>query len=300
MNLEYLAHFLVITDHMNITKAARDLHFSQSTLSRQMASLEKQLGYDLFVRDGHTFQLTEAGELLAREGKSLINQLNVLKDRIGETVKQKRALSLSFSVISTAYILEACRGFSLKYPQINLSVDEYNGTGEILSNLLEDEVDIGMLHSYEISDIQVQHDDFVFRRIARDRMVLIVGKDHPLAAAGHVAVCELTKERILQPGHLINQHWNYISFACSGKQFFPLPQQQYSAKNKDTMLFLVKTGFGVAFMPAQIARTHMADVVPVEIDDLGIDLDLMLVWKKRSTNPALRLFTGFLETLPPV
>lgn len=59
-----LHYFLAIAREQNITKAAQTLYVTQSTLSKQMMDLEKQLGKQLFIRGKRKLILTEEGIFL--------------------------------------------------------------------------------------------------------------------------------------------------------------------------------------------------------------------------------------------
>ena len=64
MDLRVLRYFLTVAKEQSFTKAARQLHITQPTLSRQLAALEEELGTALFDRSGHSITLTEKGILL--------------------------------------------------------------------------------------------------------------------------------------------------------------------------------------------------------------------------------------------
>lgn len=61
--------FLVIAREENFTKAAKQLHITQPTLSRQIAQLEDELGVTLFERNNHKIILSEDGMILKEEHK---------------------------------------------------------------------------------------------------------------------------------------------------------------------------------------------------------------------------------------
>lgn len=71
MELRVLNYFLMIAREENITRAAKLLHISQSTLSRQIAGLEQELGVKLFTRQSHQITLTEEGLLLRRRAEEI-------------------------------------------------------------------------------------------------------------------------------------------------------------------------------------------------------------------------------------
>ena len=62
MKIEKLYYFLSVAKHRNFTKAAQECHIAQPAISKQMLSLEKELGFQLFERKNRRVELTEAGE----------------------------------------------------------------------------------------------------------------------------------------------------------------------------------------------------------------------------------------------
>lgn len=67
-----LHYFLTVARERNITNAAKVLHITQPTLSRQMTLLEEQLGVKLFVRDSRPLALTDEGFLLRRRAEEIL------------------------------------------------------------------------------------------------------------------------------------------------------------------------------------------------------------------------------------
>ncbi len=72
MELRVLRYFLMVAQEGNITKAARLLHVTQPTVSRQLMQLEEELGVALFHRDNYHVTLTEEGALLKRRAQELL------------------------------------------------------------------------------------------------------------------------------------------------------------------------------------------------------------------------------------
>ncbi len=63
LNYHHLHYFWAVAKEGNLTRAALQLHVSQSALSTQIKQLEDQLGQALFTREGRVLQLTEAGRV---------------------------------------------------------------------------------------------------------------------------------------------------------------------------------------------------------------------------------------------
>jgi DNA-binding transcriptional LysR family regulator len=74
MEIRELRAFVAVAEEGGLSAAARRLHVSQSALSQTVRSLERQLGVKLLVRDHTGARPTDAGKILLREAKSLIDQ----------------------------------------------------------------------------------------------------------------------------------------------------------------------------------------------------------------------------------
>lgn len=64
LNFHHLHYFWVVAKEGHLTRAAQQLHVSQSALSTQIRQLEDQLGHPLFAREGRSLRLTEVGNLV--------------------------------------------------------------------------------------------------------------------------------------------------------------------------------------------------------------------------------------------
>lgn len=73
LNFHHLYYFWTVAKEGHLTRAARQLHVSQSALSSQIRQLEGQLGHDLFEREGRSLRLTEVGHLVLEYAESIFN-----------------------------------------------------------------------------------------------------------------------------------------------------------------------------------------------------------------------------------
>lgn len=99
METSYLQEYVSVADRGSFTAAARELHLTQSTLSKHVAVLEREFGADLFVRDRNGVTLTEAGRVLYAQAK-----------RIDGLVGQTRALVGEAAGMGAATVAEAAPG----------------------------------------------------------------------------------------------------------------------------------------------------------------------------------------------
>ena len=73
LNFHHLYYFWIVAKEGHLTRAAEQLHVSQSALSSQIRQLQDQLGHELFSRDGRSLRLTEVGYLVLEYAESIFN-----------------------------------------------------------------------------------------------------------------------------------------------------------------------------------------------------------------------------------
>lgn len=96
MDITNMIYFCTVCKYKNITKAAEDLHISQSALSRRIVAIEDELGVQLLTRSGGYFELTPAGKAFWEEAEELIKRHGKLVKRI-ERYKYNGELRVGFS-----------------------------------------------------------------------------------------------------------------------------------------------------------------------------------------------------------
>ena len=82
MELEKLRLFVAAAEHRGFSPAARALYTSHSTISRAVSALENELGVELFWREHKVLTLTQAGELLYEDAKSIISLADTAIEKI--------------------------------------------------------------------------------------------------------------------------------------------------------------------------------------------------------------------------
>lgn len=145
MELRVLRYFLMVAKEQSFTKAAKQLHITQPTLSRQLALLEEELGTALFDRNGHGVTLTEDGILLKRRALDLID----LEEKIIDDFKSSNEIiegSVTigcgeFTAVET--LAEVCGRYKEKYPKVVISI--HTATADVVHEMMNKGlVDIGL------------------------------------------------------------------------------------------------------------------------------------------------------------
>ena len=82
MTIRQLEYFCAVAEGRSISAAARALHVAQPPISRQIAQLEAELGVQLFARESRGMKLTEAGQALYRQSRSLFLNLRRVEENV--------------------------------------------------------------------------------------------------------------------------------------------------------------------------------------------------------------------------
>src|SRR5207249_801912 len=82
MELRQLRYFVAVAEEANITRAAQKMFLTQPALSRQIKTLEEEIGQCLFERQAHSIRLTPVGEALLREARDLLQRADQVLERV--------------------------------------------------------------------------------------------------------------------------------------------------------------------------------------------------------------------------
>jgi DNA-binding transcriptional LysR family regulator len=123
-------------------KGRRELHLTQSAISRQIAQLEDFLGRSLFVREHRSLRLTIAGERYAKHVQWLLNNcseatLDVMK-RYGD-----QELTVASSGVAVLWLTPRLGAFRAAYPNVHVRMIVRDG----LASLLPAEFDVGLYYT---------------------------------------------------------------------------------------------------------------------------------------------------------
>ena len=177
MELRVLRYFLAVAREGTIVGAAKVLHVTQPTLSRQLQELEEELGQQLFLRSNRSITLTQEGHFLRKRAEEILEIVNRTEAdfySMGENVAgsvhigggESRAMKL---------ITDTIRELRDNYPDIRY--DLYSGNAEdVMERLDKGILDFGIL----IQPVDISRYDSVTLPV-RDIWGVVMRKDCPLA-----------------------------------------------------------------------------------------------------------------------
>lgn len=186
MTLEQLRVFVAVARALHMTRAASDLHMTQSAVSASVAALEASCGVALFHRVGRRIELTEAGRAFVPEAEAVLARAaaaeTVLADLSG--LRRGHLVLQASQTIANYWLGPLLNRFHQLYPDIALSVVIGNTT-QVAAAVREGEADLGFVEG------EVEETLLARTAVPGDRLVLVVAADHPFAARRTLAAGDL-------------------------------------------------------------------------------------------------------------
>jgi DNA-binding transcriptional LysR family regulator len=190
MRIEQLQAFLAITETGSFQQAARRCDCTQSTISRQIQSLEEDLGIALFHRH-HQAKLTVGGERLLPHALKICQEWQLAHQSI-ETLLVGKQPELSVAAIHSvcAHMLPAIlQLFCDRYPQVQLRVTAL-GSDRALKVLNDGLVDVAIVMDNRMITAS---SEMVVQNLYQEPIEILMSATHPLSAYDPVPWAELVK-----------------------------------------------------------------------------------------------------------
>ena len=136
MLFRQMKYFISVVECNSFTEAAEQCYISQSAISQQIRSLEKELGVELIHRENRRFTLTPAGEYFYEQSKGILNEVEDIRRetfRIGKDKEMELKIGY-LRCYSGQELHQAVAEFSRLYPEVSIHI--VNGIHEELYDLL--------------------------------------------------------------------------------------------------------------------------------------------------------------------
>ena len=174
MTIRHLKIFTTVADLGGMSKAAKELHITQPSISQAIAELEKYYGVKLFERLSQKIYLTKEGELMLSFSRHILDSFEQMEAAMNQAV-EKSSLRIGCSVsVGTCLIEEILDEAKERIPQCQISVIVTNSS-EIEQLILTNEVDVGIVEGI------LKNKDLVITPVCEDELVLVCNMNHPLA-----------------------------------------------------------------------------------------------------------------------
>ena len=270
MTLEQVQYFIAAAEAGSYSKAADQMYISHSTISRAVASLEKELGVELFRR-GRSLACTPAGRVFLENGKALIRQSVALKDSVAGYQKSLRLRIMTVRAYMPR-VYETIRAFREAYPDVEIGMEEADQQ-TTAGRLRSGEADVTFSFSYSWP----QDENLEYMTVENGRFCAVLSRQHPLASKSTLDPAEFEKWEILGENPFVGG---------SG------PREETDIQS---IILQIKAGNGITIVPEHAAQEfgHGCRIVP--ISEGNKEYQIWMGWRKKNRSEALRLFRVFFE-----
>jgi DNA-binding transcriptional LysR family regulator len=230
----------------SVTAAAKELHYSQPSVSHHLARLESETGAQLMQRAGRGIRLTLAGRLLADRAAEIIGRIDAaeaeLSAHVGLTAGRVRMAG--FSSVIGSLIPAAVAALARAKPGLQVSLVDTHPI-EAMQLLRAGKIDVAVIFRYE--ETEPEADGIRLHYLLDDPLYLLstvpAEKMADFRAATWIAGCDRCRS------HLVAM--------CADEGFEP--RIGYTSDDMVVMQALVAAGLGVTTIPGLALRSHRAD-----------------------------------------
>ncbi|MFI3887974.1 LysR family transcriptional regulator [Streptococcus parauberis] len=288
MNLQHLRYFITLANLEHYTKAARQLHITQPTLSHAISIIESELGVILFEKKGRNIILTENGKAFA---KNIQEALNLIDDSVAtlqaQTIKSFNIKIALLRVLSHRVIPNLTRQFLTDNPNSPANFIFYNDSGmteDLLRGLIDGRYDLAFCSKIGLNP------QITYIPIAVQDMVIVVPKNHQLAQKEHVSIADtlaypqiwFSKKSGVRPvvEKLYQDQMDQVKI-------------QFEIEEDETIAGLVAQNFGIAILP-KLDFLKTLDVEIIELDELKKSRYYYMAYLNNiSQPPAIKAFINY-------
>jgi DNA-binding transcriptional LysR family regulator len=276
IDLQKIETFLCAAEKLNISEAAKQLHLSQPTLSRQIKLLEQELGATLFTRNNTGLQLTEAGQLLLPWARRLLHDSANLESMMASLQEVAGELRIACSTTAGKYVLPLLAArFRLRYPGIQVRIPAC-ASEKVAIDLLDGDAHLGVL-SREVGDENLEIQEFF-----HDKIILIVPVNHRWAPRTSIEPSEVIEESIIMREPTSGTR--RVVLGELAKHDISLEDLNIFMElgNAEAIVHTVADGYGVAFVSELSASCPLerGNVVAIPVEGLNLQRTIYMVRKR--------------------
>ena len=288
MTLRQLTYFREIARQQSYTAASRSLYVAQSALSVSMKKLETELGCTLFVSNGRSITLTDAGERFLGYTEEFLKEYEAFKQEsysISEKIFGELRIGVPF-LMDKIVLSDLLAGFCQEYPNMQILIAN-DGARNIQYRVSNQEFNAGFA-------TRPAGDDLSWFECFKTDLVVVMRGDHPLAKEEKIAVEMLKDQKLMTLGP---EHEMFFTlrdiFSKAGVNRKP----DIMASNTDFVIDLVKQNIGITVQARVIAESLHKEDDGLVLKDLDCPntISVGLLYPKRELYQSELLFVDYVS-----
>ena len=286
MNLDLLRSYFAIAEFGSLSKTAEQLHVSQSTLTRQMQSLETEIGGQLLERSHSGVALTAAGHVLLEGMRPVVARADIV---IAEARKlalgQSASLRIGYLMSAAAeYLNPSLAALRRSHPETKVHLVDLS-PGEQISALRRGELDVIVLGNLNPAVAR----EFFVRRITTLPVVVALPEAHALASGDGVALADLRRELFVgaNPDH-VPAFNSWMIQLCRRAGFRPKIVENADGLTHTLSLLVAENA--VTLLPGLVSKAKVPGVTFRPLLSPPAKWELQVAWQRgKITKPVREL-----------
>ncbi|MEJ8823304.1 LysR family transcriptional regulator [Variovorax humicola] len=292
LELRHLRYFAAVARELSFSRAAEKLHIAQPPLSRQIRSLEDELGAELLDRSARPLRLTPAGRFFQIQAQQILDRMTEVQAATARIAGGKRTwFGIGFAP-STLYgkLPDVIRQFREAQPSVELNLYEMT-TLQQVEALKAGRIDVGF------GRLNFDDDDVVGELVRKEPLMVALPVNHRLVRHKKISLAKLaTEPLLLYPAKPRPSYADQVleMFQSRGLK----PTIALEANEVQTAIGLVVAGLGYALVPQSVQNLHREGVLYLPLDDEGVSTPVVMNRRRNDESELTTYLRGMVRALP--
>jgi len=270
VDLQQLRYFLEVARNQHVTRTAQQLHIAQPSLTQAIHRLEKELGVELFMREGRGIVLTEYGHYLRSRLEPLLGELDALPEQL-RTMAALNRETIHLNVLAASTLVsDAIIAYQAKHRELAF---------QLMQNAETELYDIGVDTKLFYQPGEDERDT---KYVCTERIFLAVPNNENYRGRKSIRLEEVREEGFISLQGSRQLRWICDRF-CQHAGF--QPKIIFESDNPATVRNMIAVNMGVGFWPQfSWGRIDSAQVLLLDIEEPLCRRDLILTLKRNKSN----------------
>ncbi|MGN1342952.1 MAG: LysR family transcriptional regulator [Traorella sp.] len=182
MNIQNLNFFIAAATYGSFTTAAKKLYISQPNLSKNIESLENELGVKLFFRNNKGVTLTKEGVELLEQASKIVNDINDMSNYFKQRKKKTKTLKISIQPI--APLIDVIANYTVDH-QVVFNVNQTN-RNQVIDDIINSKSKVGFIMTCNMDPLRFndifKENHMKYVEIVTANPYVFINNNHPLAS----------------------------------------------------------------------------------------------------------------------
>ena len=287
VELRLLRYVVAVAEELHFSRAAKKLHVTQPSLSKQIIELEEQLGIELFERTKREVRLRDAGRIFVKEARQAL----LYSQRAVHLTKASHYgpnFDLGYSPhINLQLLFRAKATLASEFPTVKTSFVSAFSHAQLQL------IQTGEVHAGLVA-MPISGDEITIQPIHREPLVIVISRKSYLSSKKTIRLADLRDEPMIAIAkHIHPGFYQYLHDACVRHGFVPKVLQEVTTLAE--CLRMVAEGGAYTFMPSCYEQFQCAGVVFRPIEKHPLWLDFGIAHKTEVQSPIIQRLVFCLE-----